>query len=143
MPGIRKREKISLDKKQFAKVPHKPAADITAPLHLCHSNPHLQHKAAGWKSWAYTDGNCQVQDCSGWQNSYTVGISACIVSRGGGEVPKTISKKTEQTQKKERKKEEQALCSNKQREAGALKSQVFAKLLIKGGGGGARAKSRI
>eukprot|EP00983_Pelagomonas_calceolata_P027917 875726-Pelagomonas_calceolata.AAC.1 len=31
MPGIGKREKLPLDKKQIAKVSHKPAADITAP----------------------------------------------------------------------------------------------------------------
>eukprot|EP00983_Pelagomonas_calceolata_P032859 1029062-Pelagomonas_calceolata.AAC.1 len=32
MPGIGKCEKLPLDKKQIAKVPHKPASDITAPI---------------------------------------------------------------------------------------------------------------
>eukprot|EP00983_Pelagomonas_calceolata_P072196 1151607-Pelagomonas_calceolata.AAC.4 len=60
MPGIRKREKLRLDKKQIVKVLHKPAADITAPI-PCQSKPNLQLKIADWKSWAYADGRCQVQ----------------------------------------------------------------------------------
>eukprot|EP00983_Pelagomonas_calceolata_P066579 1149104-Pelagomonas_calceolata.AAC.3 len=59
MPGIGKYEKLPLDKKQIAKVPHKPATDISAPI-PCQSNPNLQIKVADWKSWAYTDGSCQV-----------------------------------------------------------------------------------
>eukprot|EP00983_Pelagomonas_calceolata_P027326 858248-Pelagomonas_calceolata.AAC.1 len=58
MPGIGKCEKLPLDKKQIAKVPHKPAIDITAPT-PCQSNPNLQLKVVDWKSWAYTDGSCQ------------------------------------------------------------------------------------
>eukprot|EP00983_Pelagomonas_calceolata_P047010 1140428-Pelagomonas_calceolata.AAC.1 len=61
MPGINTCEKLPLDKKQIAKVPHKPATDITAPI-PCQSNPNLQLKVIGWKSRAYTDGSCQVQD---------------------------------------------------------------------------------
>eukprot|EP00983_Pelagomonas_calceolata_P068653 1150022-Pelagomonas_calceolata.AAC.3 len=53
MPGISKNKKLPLDKKQIAKVPHKPATDITAPI-TCQSNPNLQLKVANWKSWAYT-----------------------------------------------------------------------------------------
>eukprot|EP00983_Pelagomonas_calceolata_P007110 231931-Pelagomonas_calceolata.AAC.1 len=43
------------------KAPHKPAANINAPSH-CQSNPNFQLKVADWKSWAYTDDSCQVQD---------------------------------------------------------------------------------
>eukprot|EP00983_Pelagomonas_calceolata_P042208 1138388-Pelagomonas_calceolata.AAC.2 len=50
-----------IDKKQLAKVSNKPAVDIAAPVPF-QSNPNLQFKVAGWKSWAYTDGNCQVED---------------------------------------------------------------------------------
>eukprot|EP00983_Pelagomonas_calceolata_P065687 1148689-Pelagomonas_calceolata.AAC.2 len=57
MPGIGKCEKLPLDKKQIAKVPKKPAVDITAPV-PCQSNPNLQLEVADWKSWAYTDGSC-------------------------------------------------------------------------------------
>eukprot|EP00983_Pelagomonas_calceolata_P019926 629483-Pelagomonas_calceolata.AAC.2 len=52
MPGKGKCEKLPLDKKQIAKVPHKPAADIIAPT-SCQFNPNLQLKVADWKSWAY------------------------------------------------------------------------------------------
>eukprot|EP00983_Pelagomonas_calceolata_P074011 1152360-Pelagomonas_calceolata.AAC.2 len=44
MPGISKCGKLLLDKKQIAKVPHKPAADITAPI-PCQSNPNFQLKS--------------------------------------------------------------------------------------------------
>eukprot|EP00983_Pelagomonas_calceolata_P036171 1131846-Pelagomonas_calceolata.AAC.1 len=59
MPRIGKCEKPSLDKKQIAKVPHKLAADITAPI-SCQPNPNLQLKVVDLKSWAFTDGNCQA-----------------------------------------------------------------------------------
>eukprot|EP00983_Pelagomonas_calceolata_P085453 1156564-Pelagomonas_calceolata.AAC.1 len=49
------------DKKQIAKVPYKPVADITAPIPY-QSKPNFQLKVANWKSWAYTDGSCQAQD---------------------------------------------------------------------------------
>eukprot|EP00983_Pelagomonas_calceolata_P001617 54147-Pelagomonas_calceolata.AAC.1 len=61
MPGIGKCEKLPLDKKQIAKVPNRPAIDITVPV-TCQSNPNFQLKVAEWKSWPYTDGSCQVQD---------------------------------------------------------------------------------
>eukprot|EP00983_Pelagomonas_calceolata_P118580 1160520-Pelagomonas_calceolata.AAC.1 len=61
MPGIEKCERLTLDKKRVAKVPCKSTANITAPV-PCQSNPNLQLKVAYWKSWAYTDGSCQVQD---------------------------------------------------------------------------------
>eukprot|EP00983_Pelagomonas_calceolata_P120102 1160674-Pelagomonas_calceolata.AAC.3 len=69
MPGISKREKLPLDKKQIqfssrsliAKVPNRPAVDITAPVPF-QSNPNLQLKVADWKSWTYSDGSCQIQD---------------------------------------------------------------------------------
>eukprot|EP00983_Pelagomonas_calceolata_P078176 1154183-Pelagomonas_calceolata.AAC.1 len=53
--------KASPSQKQIAKVPHTPATDITAPI-PCHSKPKLQLKVADWKSWAYTDRSCRVQD---------------------------------------------------------------------------------
>eukprot|EP00983_Pelagomonas_calceolata_P054672 1143803-Pelagomonas_calceolata.AAC.1 len=49
------------DKKQIANAPHTPVVDTTTPT-PCQSNPNLQLKVAGWKSWAYTDDSCQVQD---------------------------------------------------------------------------------
>eukprot|EP00983_Pelagomonas_calceolata_P083154 1156096-Pelagomonas_calceolata.AAC.3 len=61
MPGISECKKLPLDKKQIAKVPNRPAVDITAPAPF-QSNPNLQSKAVDWKSWPYTDGSCQVQD---------------------------------------------------------------------------------
>eukprot|EP00983_Pelagomonas_calceolata_P017216 539256-Pelagomonas_calceolata.AAC.1 len=61
MPGISKCEKLLLDKKQIAMVPHKPAADITAPTPY-QSKPDLRLKVADWKFWAYTGGSCQVQN---------------------------------------------------------------------------------
>eukprot|EP00983_Pelagomonas_calceolata_P078541 1154293-Pelagomonas_calceolata.AAC.3 len=63
MTGIRKCGNFPLDKKQLeaAKVPHKPATDMTAPF-PCHFNSNLQLKFADWKFWAYTDGSCQAQD---------------------------------------------------------------------------------
>eukprot|EP00983_Pelagomonas_calceolata_P003847 124465-Pelagomonas_calceolata.AAC.1 len=36
-------------------------ADITANA-PCQSHPNLQLKIANWRSWAYTDGSCQVQN---------------------------------------------------------------------------------
>eukprot|EP00983_Pelagomonas_calceolata_P012360 395978-Pelagomonas_calceolata.AAC.1 len=61
MPGIRKCEKLPLDIKQISKSPQRSASDITdqAP---CQSHPNLQPKVADWRSWAYTDGSCQVQN---------------------------------------------------------------------------------
>eukprot|EP00983_Pelagomonas_calceolata_P011151 359138-Pelagomonas_calceolata.AAC.1 len=47
--------------KQIAKVPNIPAVDIAALVPF-QSNPTLQLKVADWKSGAYTDGSCQVQD---------------------------------------------------------------------------------
>eukprot|EP00983_Pelagomonas_calceolata_P046206 1140059-Pelagomonas_calceolata.AAC.2 len=35
--------------------------DKNAPI-PCQSNPKLQLKVVDWKSWAYTDGSCRVQD---------------------------------------------------------------------------------
>eukprot|EP00983_Pelagomonas_calceolata_P017855 560384-Pelagomonas_calceolata.AAC.1 len=58
MPGIGKCKKLPQDKKLSAKVPRKPAVDITTPV-PCHSNPNIQLKVADWKSWAYTDSSCQ------------------------------------------------------------------------------------
>eukprot|EP00983_Pelagomonas_calceolata_P068301 1149864-Pelagomonas_calceolata.AAC.1 len=49
-----------LDKKQIAKAPHEPAAEATAPT-PCQSNISLLLIVAGWRSWDYTDGSCQVQ----------------------------------------------------------------------------------
>eukprot|EP00983_Pelagomonas_calceolata_P007377 240600-Pelagomonas_calceolata.AAC.1 len=61
MLGIRKCKKLPLDKKHIVKVPNRPAVDITAPVPF-QSNPNLQLEVADWKSWAYTDGSCQVQN---------------------------------------------------------------------------------
>eukprot|EP00983_Pelagomonas_calceolata_P041705 1138184-Pelagomonas_calceolata.AAC.2 len=67
MTKIGECENLPLNKKQVAKVPHKPlvAINIIAPF-PCLSNPNLQLKVIDWKSWAYTcactDGSCQVQD---------------------------------------------------------------------------------
>eukprot|EP00983_Pelagomonas_calceolata_P027934 876182-Pelagomonas_calceolata.AAC.2 len=71
MPGIRKCEKNPLGKKQIAKAPPRPASDITAPT-PCQSNPNLQLKVAVWKSWAYTNGSCQVQN-----NKTVIGAGVC------------------------------------------------------------------
>eukprot|EP00983_Pelagomonas_calceolata_P057756 1145207-Pelagomonas_calceolata.AAC.2 len=84
MPGIGKCEKLPLDKKQIAKVPQKPAEDITAPI-PSQSNPNLQLKVVDWKSWAYTGRSCQVQD----GNSKTV-IGA--VEPNGAGITNTIGR---------------------------------------------------
>eukprot|EP00983_Pelagomonas_calceolata_P068627 1150006-Pelagomonas_calceolata.AAC.3 len=61
MLGIRKREKLPLDMKQISKGPQRSASDITVEA-PCQSHPNLQLKVANWRSWAYTDGSCQVQN---------------------------------------------------------------------------------
>eukprot|EP00983_Pelagomonas_calceolata_P007310 238458-Pelagomonas_calceolata.AAC.1 len=47
--------------KQISKGPQRSASDIIAKA-PCQSHPKLQFKVADWRSWAYTDGRCQVQN---------------------------------------------------------------------------------
>eukprot|EP00983_Pelagomonas_calceolata_P034483 1080554-Pelagomonas_calceolata.AAC.1 len=47
--------------KQIPKAPQRSASDITIKT-PCQSHPNLQLKIADWKSLAYTDGSCQVQN---------------------------------------------------------------------------------
>jgi ribonuclease HI len=61
MPGLGKCEKLPLDTKQ---VSH--GSQSSTPHNIvqtpCQSNPSLQLKVKDWKSWAYTDGSCKVQN---------------------------------------------------------------------------------
>eukprot|EP00983_Pelagomonas_calceolata_P002788 92481-Pelagomonas_calceolata.AAC.1 len=47
--------------KQILKGPQRSASDITVE-DPCQSHPNLQFKIADWRSWAFTDGSCQVQN---------------------------------------------------------------------------------
>eukprot|EP00983_Pelagomonas_calceolata_P062489 1147328-Pelagomonas_calceolata.AAC.1 len=44
----------------MSKGPQRSASDITVKASY-QSHPNLQLKIAAWRSWAYTDGSCQVQ----------------------------------------------------------------------------------
>eukprot|EP00983_Pelagomonas_calceolata_P039415 1137176-Pelagomonas_calceolata.AAC.1 len=45
----------------ISKGPQRSASDITVKA-PCQSHPNLQLTMANWRSWAYTDGSCQVQN---------------------------------------------------------------------------------
>eukprot|EP00983_Pelagomonas_calceolata_P035597 1114341-Pelagomonas_calceolata.AAC.1 len=61
MLGLRECDKLPLDMKQIYKDPQRSSSDITiqAP---CQFHPDLQLKVADWRTWAYTDSSCQVQN---------------------------------------------------------------------------------
>eukprot|EP00983_Pelagomonas_calceolata_P049069 1141333-Pelagomonas_calceolata.AAC.3 len=61
MLGLRICEKLPLDMKQISKGPQRSSSDITVQA-PCQSHPNLQLEVADWRSWAYTDGSCQVQN---------------------------------------------------------------------------------
>eukprot|EP00983_Pelagomonas_calceolata_P117647 1160433-Pelagomonas_calceolata.AAC.3 len=61
MLGIRKCEKLPLDTKHISKGSQRSASNITVKA-PCQSHLNLQLKFANWRSWAYTDGSCQVQN---------------------------------------------------------------------------------
>eukprot|EP00983_Pelagomonas_calceolata_P028391 889235-Pelagomonas_calceolata.AAC.1 len=63
MPGFNKCQRLPSDKRQISRKPTSPHISNQEELFVPNqSSPTLKRKVPDWRTWAYTDGKCQIQN---------------------------------------------------------------------------------